>query len=76
MKKRWEKRRRLAINYLGGECVVCGTDLNLEFDHINPETKICSIARASSFSEERFWNEVDKCQLLCHEHHIKKHYDV
>jgi 5-methylcytosine-specific restriction endonuclease McrA len=76
MKRRWKKRRSIAVEYLGSKCVTCGSSENLDFDHINPETKICSIAKASSFSEERFWQEVDKCQLLCKEHHIEKHRGV
>lgn len=72
MKRRWEKRRKSAVEYLGGECVVCGSTEDLDFDHKDPSTKICSIARASSFSEKRFWEEVDKCQLLCKTHHKEK----
>lgn len=72
MKDRWQKRREKAIEYLGGKCVVCGTTTALEFDHIDPKTKIITIARASSFSEERFWEEVNKCQLLCYTHHKQK----
>lgn len=74
MKTRWAKRRVAAIAYLGGECVRCGIDQSLEFDHIDPETKVMSIARASSLSELRFWKEVDKCQLLCTECHKLKTY--
>lgn len=73
MKKRWENRRTTAIAYLGGKCLECGTTEDLEFDHIDPSTKVCSVAKASSFSEQRFWAEVDKCQLLCHTHHREKH---
>lgn len=72
MKRRWERRRALAVEYLGGKCVECGSEDNLDFDHIDPETKLMSIARASSRSEEFFWAEVSKCQLLCKPHHIIK----
>ena len=69
MKRRWEKRRASAIEKLGGKCNVCGVTDGLEFDHIDPGTKVMSIARASSRSEAFFWEEVDKCQLLCKMHH-------
>lgn len=72
MKQRWEKRRQEAVARLGGKCEVCGTTESLEFDHIVPSTKIMSVAKASSRSEEFFWGEVDKCQLLCHGHHLIK----
>ena len=72
MKKRWEQRRKQAIEKLGGKCTICGNSENLEFDHIDPSTKLYTIARASSFSEKRFWEEVSKCQLLCVVHHQNK----
>lgn len=73
MKNRWIKRRMSAVEHLGGACIECGSLDELEFDHIDPSTKTCSIARASSFSEKRFWEEVDKCQLLCPPCHTEKH---
>lgn len=72
MKDRWTKRRAFAVESLGGECVVCGTTDELEFDHIDPDTKIMSIAKASSRSETFFWEEAGKCQLLCKPHHKEK----
>lgn len=72
MKNRWKNRRRSAIEYLGGKCVVCGATENLEFDHVDPNTKVASIARLSSASEYKFYLEINKCQLLCHSHHKEK----
>jgi 5-methylcytosine-specific restriction endonuclease McrA len=72
MKNRWEQRRAEALEKLGGKCVRCGTSSNLEFDHILPETKKMTSARASSMNEKFFWEEVAKCQLLCKRHHIEK----
>lgn len=72
MKKRWERRRAEAVDYLGGECARCGDSEELDFDHIDPLTKIMSIARASSRSETFFWEEVEKCQLLCKPCHLEK----
>lgn len=73
MKDRWKKRREDAVKRLGGTCVVCGSSDRLEFDHIDPETKQFAIASGSSFSEEKFLEEIDKCQLLCHSCHKEKH---
>ena len=72
MKNRWEKRRAAAVEHLGGKCIRCGITEYLEFDHIDRSTKIMTVARASSRSEEFFWNEVNKCQLLCTPCHLEK----
>lgn len=72
MKKRWLKRRLEAINKLGGKCSKCFSEENLQFDHKDSSTKIASIARMSSMSEKIFWEEIDKCQLLCLKCHQEK----
>lgn len=72
MKDRWKKRRRRAIKHLGEKCAICGNLESLEFDHIDPITKTYTIARASSLSEKIFWEEVNKCQLLCKPCHNAK----
>jgi 5-methylcytosine-specific restriction endonuclease McrA len=72
MKNRWSKRRLSAIEYLGGKCIRCGDIEYLEFDHIDPSTKIMTIAKASSRNEVFFWEEVKKCQLLCVPCHMEK----
>lgn len=69
------KRMIKAQEYLGRVCSVCGTTEELEFDHIDPSTKVISISNAIR-QECWSWNklviELDKCQLLCHTHHIEK----
>lgn len=67
MKLRWKNRRLNAVKQLGGRCVKCGNSNfdDLEFDHINPESKEYTIAKASSFSDKRFQEELSKCQILC-----------
>ncbi len=72
MKERYRKRRNEAIERLGGCCVNCGSDKDLEFDHKDPETKSFTIAHASSFSEKRWNEELVKCQLLCKDCHREK----
>lgn len=51
--------------YMGGCCVDCGATEDLEFDHINPETKAFNILQGWGFAEERLIEELKKCQLLC-----------
>lgn len=67
-----ENRRNWATTYLGGRCVKCGQTFDLEFDHVNPATKIKAIASALTDKWEDFVTEVKKCQLLCKTHHVEK----
>lgn len=69
------KRDLRAKEYLGGLCNVCGIDYNLEFDHVDPNSKQIDISTAIHryyWSWDRLIVELDKCQLLCEEHHIEK----
>ena len=72
MQKRYHLRRAEAFEYLGDCCVVCGTKDQLEIDHINPEKKEISLCKLWSIAKVRFLEELDKCQLLCKQHHLEK----
>lgn len=69
---RYHRRRAEAKTYLGGKCQNCGATDDLDFDHIDRNTKVGSIAKIWSVSNERFWVEVEKCQLLCRPCHLAK----
>ena len=67
----WMQRRRsLGIKILGGKCEACGATTALEVDHVNPDTKVSH--RIWSWSWNRILRELAKCQLLCHDCHLKK----
>ena len=72
MTRRWRARRKVAVRYLGGKCVVCESEKKLQFDHIDPGAKSFCIASQTSVREDLFWKEIDKCQLLCEDHHREK----
>jgi len=72
--KRRHKLKEEAKEKLGGKCVWCGTNENLEFDHIDPAQKQFTIS-AFPCSLELWWKEVEKCRLLCKTCH-KKHSDA
>lgn len=59
--------------YLGGVCVVCGTEENLEFHHKDPATKLFVITTRYGYKWESTQTELDKCELLCTVHHKEKH---
>jgi hypothetical protein len=76
MKERYRKRRLSAIEYLGEKCNECGSLEDLHFHHKDPQNKSFTLAKAASFSEERWWNEVDKCILLCGTCHSNHHASI
>ncbi len=83
--QRWQRRfdatqRRLelkkrAIAYLGGKCCIpnCGYDdpVALEFHHQDPDEKDFDIS--SKMSWEGIQAELDKCLLVCANHHREIH---
>jgi hypothetical protein len=72
MQKRYAERRKEAIIYLGGECKLCGSQEDLEFDHKNPSEKEYEIAKLLLRNRDKLYPELDKCQLLCKECHDEK----
>lgn len=72
MLARYHERRAHAIAELGGKCADCGSEESLEFDHVDPETKLNEISKLWSYSDGRFEKELEKCVLRCHDCHEKK----
>jgi hypothetical protein len=58
-------------------CACCGYKENpyaLDFDHLDPKSKIEGVSRMSSRNTERVKEEMAKCQVLCANcHRIKTH---
>lgn len=78
-KKRGLDRKIMFINQLGGKCSICGYNKNygaLTFHHLNPNEKEITLdmRRMSNNSMEKLQEEVNKCQLLCHNCHMELHY--
>lgn len=81
--ERWQRnfeasQRRLAlkqraIEYLGGCCALCDYDnpVGLDFHHTDPADKDFEIS--SKMSWEVIQPELDKCTLLCKNHHAEVH---
>jgi len=72
MQRRYRARMATAIERLGGRCIQCGSTESLEFDHIDPSTKLMDISQAVTYSTRVFEAELAKCQLLCASHHQQK----
>ncbi len=69
---RYHRRRTDALDLLGGRCVRCGETADLQIDHIDPATKSIEISKLWGVSKDRFWAEIEKCQILCRLHHTEK----
>lgn len=65
-------RKRLRQEWFeaNGPCVRCGSDIDLEVDHIDPKLKVDH--RVWSWSAVRREAELAKCQVLCHPCHVDK----
>lgn len=71
LKKKYHQRITEAKETLGNQCKLCGSQEDLEFDHINPESKIDCLTTLTG-SKDKFYEELEKCQLLCKECHKVK----
>jgi 5-methylcytosine-specific restriction endonuclease McrA len=71
-RNRYHRWREDMITELGGKCIKCGSKENLQFDHINPDSKKFGIGHIWSLSKERQYEEIRKCQLLCSKCHRLK----
>lgn len=72
MRERNRARIKEAKNILGNECSSCKSTIDLQFDHIDPKTKLFSLGTKQSISEHKWKEELKKCQLLCKECHKLK----
>jgi 5-methylcytosine-specific restriction endonuclease McrA len=45
---------------------------DLEFDHVNPATKVFTLTNGHKYPKAKIKDELAKCQLLCSECHDKK----
>jgi 5-methylcytosine-specific restriction endonuclease McrA len=71
--KGWRQARRARlVEMLGGKCVRCGDMEDLEFDHIDPSTKVFAICAGLSKAWDVLVEEAAKCQLLCKPCHVAK----
>jgi hypothetical protein len=70
--RRREYRRSELKKLLGSKCVFCNSIEDLEFDHIDPNTKCFDISVGIDKPWTQLLNEVSKCQLLCKPCHIIK----
>lgn len=69
--------KKEGVRLLGGCCMKCGDTRHyvLNFHHLNPEEKEYSLGNLIADSQvETFFQEIDKCILLCSNCHQEFHY--
>lgn len=70
------ERNRMVLEYLGGKCCVCGYDKckeALDVHHLDPSKKEFTISHNLALKWETLKKELDKCVLLCSNHHRELH---
>ena len=71
--KAWKQARRARlVEMLGGKCVRCGATEDLEFDHIDPSTKVFAVCAGLTRAWDALVEEASKTQLLCKPCHVIK----
>ncbi len=75
--KRRKKLKKMAIEYKGGKCILCGYNKcvrALNMHHIDPAQKEFGLSsRGLTRSWEKVSRELDKCVLLCSNCHDEVH---
>lgn len=72
-----QKSREIGIKKLGGKCKHCGESKSylLDFHHVDPTEKEGTLSDFSKgYNLEKFFKELDKCDLLCANCHREFHY--
>lgn len=65
---RARETKRIAVEYKGGKCMVCGYDRYigaLQFHHPDPTVKDYAICQKKTVCFEQIKAELDKCVLVC-----------
>ena len=72
--------KKEAVKRFGGKCQRCGYDKSLsalQFHHKDPAIKSFGLAASGNTrSWEEYWNEAQKCELLCANCHAELHNDI
>lgn len=71
-RRRYRRRRKWVLLYLGGKCVQCGSIERLEVDHIENKPDKIDIGKLWSYHLDAVKRELENCQLLCKVCHTKK----
>jgi hypothetical protein len=71
-----QKKRKKAIEYLGGKCILCGYDKyygSIDLHHLDPSNKDKKFDQLRGWSWERIKKEIENCVPLCRNCHGEVH---
>jgi hypothetical protein len=55
-------------------CLICDTDRNVQFHHVDPSKKVSEVGKIAMFGDpESLVAELNKCVTLCEKHHQYVH---
>lgn len=72
------KERNVAARIARGECTVCKLKvtrenaLSFDWDHRNPSEKLYNVSRMNCKTDELYYAEIAKCDIVCRNCHIIK----
>jgi DNA-directed RNA polymerase subunit M/transcription elongation factor TFIIS len=72
MRRRYHEKRKEMITHLGGKCARCGSEKDLQIDHIDRAKKTMKVPRMAYVNNARRMEELKNCQLLCGPCHNEK----
>jgi len=75
--RRYTDKKLRAVNFLGGQCAVCGykkCNDAFDFHHINPSEKDARVSTLLKNGWENIEKELEKCTLLCANCHRETHW--
>lgn len=83
-KQRYRRKRKNFVDQLkiarnNAQCEICGYNKSLgvlHFHHRNPKLKKFKLSESEGYSEQEVINEAKKCDLLCANHHLEKHFGL
>lgn len=78
-KNKRKDRLEKAIKILGNKCAKCKSTFDscvYDFHHLNPDEKKFTISENMLVSEKKFFEEVNKCILLCANCHRLTHKEI
>lgn len=70
--KRRQETRDYYLAKLGGKCVNCASSDDLQFDHVDKNTKTMRTSHLWDYASNVIEKELANCQLLCRPCHIEK----